>query len=66
MEDKKKNSKPTAENIEANANYNPANINFQRTEKDIDEISGSEKKELEKRKQRTHDASTKPDKEHIG
>ena len=61
----KKNSEPTAENIQENANYNPANRDFQRTEEDIDNVSKSEE-ELEKRKQRTHEASTKPDKDHIG
>jgi len=62
----KKNSEPTPENIQENANYNPANRDFQRTEEETDDVSKSEKEELEKRKQRTHEASTKPDKDHIG
>jgi hypothetical protein len=68
MEDnKKKNSEPTAENINAaSKNSNPANRDFQRTEEDIDDVSKSEKEELEKRKQRTHEASSTPDKNHIG
>ena len=51
MEDnKKKNSEPTAENIKAaDKNYNPADRDFQRTEEDIDDVSKSEKEELEKR-----------------
>ncbi|MBV9960801.1 MAG: hypothetical protein JO072_01025 [Parafilimonas sp.] len=64
--DKKQNSEPTSENVNANANYNPANRDFQRTEEDIDNVSNSEKEELELRKQRTHEASTTPDKNHIG
>jgi len=47
-------------------NYDPTNRDFQRTEADIDNISKSEKEELEKRKQRTHEASTTPDRNHIG
>ena len=50
----------------SNADFNPTNRDFQRTEEDIDNISKSEKEELEKRKQRTHEASTTPDKDHIG
>jgi len=46
--------------------YDPKNRDFQRTEEDIDDISRSEKEELEKRKQRIHKASTTPDKNHIG
>ncbi len=65
-DDKNKNSEPTPENIESNANYNPANRDFQRTENDVDDVSKSEKEELEKRKQRTHNASSTPDKNHIG
>jgi len=61
---KNKNSAPDAQN--ANADYNPGNRDFQRTEEDIDDVSKSEKEELEKRKQRTHEASSKPDKNHIG
>ena len=49
-----------------NSEYNPKNRDFQRTEGDIDDISKSEKEELEKRKKRTHDGSSKPDKNHIG
>ena len=63
----KKNSEPNAENVQkAETGYDPRNRDFQRTEEDIDDVSKSEKEELEKRKQRTHDASTKPDKDHIG
>jgi hypothetical protein len=67
MEDNKKtNSEPTPENIRENANYHPANRDFQRTEEDVDNVSKSEEEELRKRKQRTHQASTTPDKNHIG
>ncbi|MEP6684424.1 MAG: hypothetical protein ABJA35_14240 [Parafilimonas sp.] len=68
MEDNnKKNSEPTPENIkENNANYNPANRDFQRTEEDIDDVSKSEEEELRIRKQRTHQGSTTPDKNHVG
>jgi len=45
--------------------YNPADRDFQRTEDEIDDVSKSEKEELEKRKQRIHEGSTKPDKNHI-
>jgi len=62
----KKNSEPTPENIKANANYNPKDRDFQRTEEDIDDVSKSEKEELEKRKERVHEGSTKPDKNHVG
>ena len=65
MEDnKKQNSQPKTQN--ANKDYDPTNRDFQRTEEDIDDVSKSEKEELERRKQRTHEASTKPDKNHIG
>jgi hypothetical protein len=64
---KKTNSEPTAENIKkANTGYNAKNRDFQRTEEDIDNVSKSEEEELRKRKQRTHQASTTPDKNHIG
>jgi len=43
-----------------NANYNPANRDFQRTEDDLDNVSKSDKDELERRKERTAKASTKP------
>lgn len=67
MEDNNKsNSEPTPENVQENANYNPANRDFQRTEEDVDNVSKSEKEEMGKRKQRTHDASSTPDKNHIG
>lgn len=62
----KSNSEPTPENVQENANYNPANRDFQRTEEDVDDVSNSEKEEMEKRKQRIHDASSTPDKNHIG
>jgi len=64
--DNKKNSEPTPENIETNANYNPANRDFQRTEEDLDDVSKSEEEELRIRKQRTHQGSTTPDKNHVG
>ena len=65
MEDNnKQNSQPKAQG--ANKGYDPTDRDFQRTEEDIDDVSKSEKEELEKRKQRTHEASTKPDKNHIG
>jgi hypothetical protein len=66
-DNKNKNSEPTTENIKAaSKNYNPADRDFQRTEDDIDNVSKSEKEELEKRKQRTHEASSTPDKNHVG
>jgi hypothetical protein len=61
---KKKKSEPKDQIIDPN--YNPANRDFQRTEEDIDNVSKSEKEELEKRKERIHKASTTPDKNHIG
>lgn len=65
MEDnKKQNSQPKVQG--ANQGYDPTDRDFQRTEADIDNVSKSEKEELEKRKQRTHEASTKPDRNHIG
>ena len=64
--DKNKSSEPTPENIESNANYNPANRDFQRTENDLDNVSGSEKEELEKRKERLEKGSTTPNKNRIG
>ena len=45
--------------------YNPADRDFQRTEDEIDDVSKSEKEELEKRKQRIHEGSTKPDKNKV-
>ena len=66
QDNNKQNSEPTPENVQENADYNPGNRDFQRTEEDLDNVSKSEKEVLEKRKQRTHDASTKPDKNHIG
>jgi hypothetical protein len=49
-----------------NFDNNPKNRDFQRTEEDIDDVLKSEKEELEKRKKRTHEGSSKPDKDHIG
>jgi len=48
-----------------NANYNPANRDFQRTEDDLDNVSKSENDELERRKDRTAKASTKPNKQRM-
>lgn len=62
---KDKNSEPTPENIKANANYNPKDRDFQRTENDIDNVSKSEKEELEKRKERLEKGSTTPNKNRI-
>jgi hypothetical protein len=62
---KNKTSEPTPENIKANANYNPKDRDFQRTENDIDDVSKSEKEELEKRKERLERASTTPNKNRI-
>ena len=62
---KNENSEPTAENIKANADYNPKNRDFQRTEDDIDDVSKSEKEELEKRKRRLEKGSTTPNKNRI-
>lgn len=67
MDNKEKNSEPTPENIKkANEGVNIKDRDFQRTEEDVDNISKSEKDELEERKERTHFASTKPDKNHVG
>ena len=60
----RQNNKPKMQ--DAVKNYDPTNRDFQRTEADIDNISKSEKEELEKRKKRTHEGSSKPDKDHIG
>jgi hypothetical protein len=57
---KNKNSKPGSQ--APNANYNPSNRDFQRTEDDLDNVSKSENDELERRKHRTAKASTKPNK----
>jgi hypothetical protein len=62
--DKKKKGGPKDQIVDPN--YNPANRDFQRTEEDLDDVSKSEKEELEKRKERVHDASTTPDKDHVG
>ncbi len=59
---KNKNSEPTPENIKANAGNNPKDRDFQRTEDDIDDVSKSEKEELEKRKERLEKGSTTPNK----
>ena len=58
-----KNSKSTPE--PPIAGYNPANRDFQRTEDDLDNVSKSEKDELERRKKRTAKASTKPNKKRM-
>ena len=63
---KNKYSEPTPEYIKANANYNPKDRDFQRTENDIDDVSKSEKEEMEKRKERLEKASTTPNKNRIG
>ena len=42
--------------------YNPKDRDFQRTEDDIDDVSKSEKEELEKRKERLEKGSTTPNK----
>ncbi len=60
----KKNNKPQGQ--DTMTGYAPTNRDFQLTKEDIDDISKSEREELERRKQRTHEASTKPDKNHIG
>jgi len=46
--------------------YDPKDRDFQRTEEDIDHVSKSEKEELEKRKERIHEGSSTPDKNHVG
>jgi len=61
MENNQKND-PKEEPINTS---NPKNRDFQRTEEDIDDVSKSEKEELEKRKERVHQGSTKPDKDHV-
>jgi hypothetical protein len=66
MSDKNKKSEPTPENTDAN--YNPTARDFQRTEEDVDNISGSEKEQEEKndKNKRTHLGNTTPDKEKMG
>lgn len=64
--DKNKGSEPTPENIKKNANYNPKNRDFQRTEDETDDVSKSEKEELKKRKERLEKGSTTPNKNRIG
>lgn len=60
---KNKNNEPNAQS--ANANYNPANGNFQRTEEAIDKASKAGKGEMKKRKERTEKANTKPNRKKI-
>lgn len=61
-----KNSEPTKENIKkASEGYNAADRDFQRTQKDIDDVSRSEENALEEKKQRLKDASTTPDKNRV-
>ncbi|HEX5154323.1 MAG TPA: hypothetical protein VFW07_22905 [Parafilimonas sp.] len=62
----KNNSNKKREDQDPMKDYNPGDRDFQRTEEDIDNVSKSEKEELERRKQRIHEGSTKPDKNHIG
>ena len=50
--------KPATEN--PMKDYNPKDRDFQRTEEDLDNVSGSEREALNKK---TADANTKPDKE---
>ena len=63
-ENKKQNGQRNTQN--ANQGYDPTDRDFQRTEGDTDDVAKSEKEELEKRKQRTHEASSKPDRNHVG
>lgn len=66
MENNKTKSEPTPENIKkASKDYNPANRDFQRTENETDNVSKSEKEEMEKRKQRLEKGSTTPNKNRI-
>ena len=60
-----KNKKSQPGSQAQNANYNPANRDFQRTEDDLDNVSKSDKDELERRKGRTAKASTKPNKQRM-
>ena len=60
------NNKNKTEDQNPASDFNPANRDFQRTEEDIDDVSKSEKEELEKRKERIHEASTTPNKNRIG
>ena len=60
------NIKKTDPNEEPLNSVNPKDRDFQRTEEDIDDVSKSEKEELERRKERVHEGSTKPDKNHVG
>lgn len=63
---KVKDSEPTPENIKsASKGYNPANRDFQRTENETDDVSKSEKEEMEKRKERLERGSTTPNKNRI-
>ena len=62
MKDTKKKDKSTPN---PDANYNPTNRDFQRTEEDIDAVSKSEK-ENEDANKRTEEGNTKPNKNNIG
>ena len=59
MEDNKKAKDPLAD---AGKGYDPTARDFQRTEPETDQISQSEKDELNRR---TEEANTKPDKDHL-
>jgi hypothetical protein len=59
MENNQKTDKPTTDAMKG---YNPTDRDFQRTEQETDQISESEKDELNKR---TEEANTKPDKNHM-
>jgi len=59
MENNQKGGKPT---IDAMKGYNPTDRDFQRTEEETDNISQSEKEELNKN---TAEANTKPEKDKL-
>ncbi len=61
-----KDSEPTPENIKSvGKRYNSANRDFQRTENETDDVSKSEKEEMEKRKERLERGGTTPNKNRI-
>jgi hypothetical protein len=59
MENNQKTDKPTTDAMKG---YNPTDRDFQRTEDETDQISQSEKEELN---ERTEEANTKPDKNQL-
>lgn len=59
-------NKTTNQKDKAEIPLNKANIKRDDLQKEDDQNDPESKSELEKRKERTHKGSTKPDKDHIG